>query len=607
MGSGKYHRLFPHHGPWAVVAVLVLFGSACSPQPDEEFAQSAGQHVYSNTLGDYSLVFSQGRVLCADPTRPAGQNASPVETSVVLLLSGEGRVSLIVHDLGTHQNPRDFWQAEMAQRWKRTERSLEMPPSLANPPQEERFASVPSLSVVESSPRGLAYVHYLRHREKMLVFRREGVEAKTWGHLILGALPPTPTRREVSQDGLGHLEAALSCKAPSQIKVPLLAQCDASWRNVMMKTCNLSICAAGCAVTSETMVYQYWGSPKNPADHNACLGTKACPLYWGNCKPTGVSYVGSTSETATVDCDLQANQPIIASCHHKSGGSHFVVLVGKCTDGTYRINDPGVGKIRCLSSTDLVFNYQFHRYKGTLPGPLDGDHDGVEDSKDNCPTVANAGQKDLDHDGQGDACDADDDGDGVKDGVDNCPAVANTGQEDLNHDGQGDACEDDDDGDGVEDSTDNCPRVTNKGQEDLDHDGQGDACDADDDGDGVEDSVDNCPAVANTGQEDLDHDGQGDACDSNTSVDGDGDGVNDSEDNCPLVPNTDQKDTDQDGLGDPCDADTSPQDPPQEPSTTTMILYGGCSISEDASPGGETDIAWWLYVAGLLWVKRRRR
>jgi hypothetical protein len=44
---------------------------------------------------------------------------------------------------------------------------------------------------------------------------------------------------------------------------------------------------------------------------------------------------------------------------------------------------------------------------GPTPGGADGDGDGVENAFDNCSGVSNANQKDLDHDGCGDACDAD--------------------------------------------------------------------------------------------------------------------------------------------------------------------------------------------------------
>jgi hypothetical protein len=57
--------------------------------------------------------------------------------------------------------------------------------------------------------------------------------------------------------------------------------------------------------------------------------------------------------------------------------------------------------------------------------PTDTDGDGVADSTDNCPAVANPNQADADGDGVGDACGAppppDTDGDGVLDAYDLCP------------------------------------------------------------------------------------------------------------------------------------------------------------------------------------------
>jgi Thrombospondin type 3 repeat/Dockerin type I domain len=74
-----------------------------------------------------------------------------------------------------------------------------------------------------------------------------------------------------------------------------------------------------------------------------------------------------------------------------------------------------------------------------------------------------------------------DDGDAIADPIDNCPTVANQDQADLNGNGIGDACEacvgiGDADSDGVCDPTDNCPTIFNPTQADFDGDGIGNAC-----------------------------------------------------------------------------------------------------------------------------------
>jgi hypothetical protein len=70
----------------------------------------------------------------------------------------------------------------------------------------------------------------------------------------------------------------------------------------------------------------------------------------------------------------------------------------------------------------------------------DVDNDGIGDACDNCSDVANPDQADFNGDGIGDAC-GDADEDTVLDLVDNCRSIENTDQADVDGDGLGDVCD----------------------------------------------------------------------------------------------------------------------------------------------------------------------
>lgn len=179
---------------------------------------------------------------------------------------------------------------------------------------------------------------------------------------------------------------------------------------------------------------------------------------------------------------------------------------------------------------------------------IDKDGDGVADTLDNCPDIANPDQLNTDkaNDG-GNACDTDDDNDGIADTADAFPIDANESV-DTDKDGIGNNADSDDDNDGVADTADAFPLDASEYQ-DHDYDGIGNNADPDDDGDGVFDINDAFPTDAS---ETLDSDGDG--IGNNADTDDDNDGVSDSEDAFPFDA-SESTDTDKDGTGNNADAD----------------------------------------------------
>ncbi len=95
------------------------------------------------------------------------------------------------------------------------------------------------------------------------------------------------------------------------------------------------------------------------------------------------TYNGGTGKNGIVGLHLGSGTDEVFA----SPSSDTPTLVSDATDYYYHVCGGHLSSSACTSA------------------PPDADHDGVPDSTDNCPNVANPDQKDSDHDGIGDACD----------------------------------------------------------------------------------------------------------------------------------------------------------------------------------------------------------
>lgn len=138
------------------------------------------------------------------------------------------------------------------------------------------------------------------------------------------------------------------------------SQNDTLWKTQVMQTCGRTVGSAGCALTSSSMVFRYWGATsKNPSQLNTCLGTHACSLDFtyaaNNCSEGKAVYWGSTSfDYYTMLLYLSVDYPPIIWYYKEStDSSHYCVVKQVSGDyeqaSSYWVNDPFDGTLRSLT------------------------------------------------------------------------------------------------------------------------------------------------------------------------------------------------------------------------------------------------------------------
>ncbi len=140
--------------------------------------------------------------------------------------------------------------------------------------------------------------------------------------------------------------------------VPVFSQNDPAWRYIVMEAGQHYIGSYGCALTSATMIMNYYGTGITPSFLAACLGSNADLLNWvavAGCTKGQVQFVDRPDFSwQRIDALLATGRPVIVGLVGGPAGMHFIVVTAGAGGGdgaNYSVIDPWD------ASTDKTLRY----------------------------------------------------------------------------------------------------------------------------------------------------------------------------------------------------------------------------------------------------------
>lgn len=143
------------------------------------------------------------------------------------------------------------------------------------------------------------------------------------------------------------------------VAVPYFSQCGTPWSGTVLGTCSqYTVCQQGCAISSVSMIFKYFGVSTDPGLMNTWLKShggyfSGCLINWtvaANLAADKLTFVArvDNQDWARLHYELDSGFPVIIEVPF-SYGQHFVVATGYSGDTVF-INDPYYSSRTTLAS-----------------------------------------------------------------------------------------------------------------------------------------------------------------------------------------------------------------------------------------------------------------